>query len=280
MLLAGGKVGVRLCVQGTSDVLINGSLYKISRGVSCFVSPMVSFFEMSKSADYRFVELVDDMEVFYGMFRKIFDIIIRIRVWSSPCFLLDEEHIALFLQRRERIMRRRQEQSVAATREEAVLLDHICRLLEQETIVELLRFYLHTGKISPQPTKRGEAKVFRFIGLLQKHYRTERGVAFYAGECGVSTSHFCRVVKEYTGKTPSEWIAAITMLNAKAMLENSELSIKDIACELNFPEQFTFRKYFKQYAGIPPTEYRKKMMTQKQEDWRGRELTPEVISKP
>ena len=29
-----------------------------------------------------------------------------------------------------------------------------------------------------------------------------------------------------------------------------------MATELNFPEQFTFRKYFKQHTGIAPKEYR------------------------
>ena len=41
------------------------------------------------------------------------------------------------------------------------------------------------------------------------------------------------------------------------MLENTKMSIKEIAMELHFPEQFSFRKYFKQHAGIPPKQYRK-----------------------
>lgn len=48
-----------------------------------------------------------------------------------------------------------------------------------------------------------------------------------------------------------------TVAKAKNLLENTKMSIKEIAMELHFPEQFSFRKYFKQHVGIPPKQYRK-----------------------
>jgi len=33
--------------------------------------------------------------------------------------------------------------------------------------------------------------------------------------------------------------------------------VKQVAEELGFPEQFTFRKYFKTHTGISPREYQK-----------------------
>ena len=70
--------------------------------------------------------------------------------------------------------------------------------------------------------------------------------------------YFTSVVKDKTGRTPLDWIIAITIAQAKLLLEKSKKSIKEIASELNFPEQFTFRKYFKQHTGMPPKEYRLK----------------------
>lgn len=43
------------------------------------------------------------------------------------------------------------------------------------------------------------------------------------------------------------------------MLDSTSKSIKEIAAELNFPEQYTFRKFFKLHVGVPPKEYRKRM---------------------
>ncbi|MBO6073593.1 MAG: helix-turn-helix domain-containing protein, partial [Paludibacteraceae bacterium] len=35
---------------------------------------------------------------------------------------------------------------------------------------------------------------------------------------------------------------------------------KEVAAELGFPEQFTFRKYFKTHTGISPSEFRHQSM--------------------
>ena len=46
------------------------------------------------------------------------------------------------------------------------------------------------------------------------------------------------------------------ILEAKALLKYSGMSIQEIAYHLNFSTQSFFGKYFKQYVGISPTEYR------------------------
>ena len=41
------------------------------------------------------------------------------------------------------------------------------------------------------------------------------------------------------------------------MLKNTTLSIKDIAQQLNFPNQSFLGKYFKEHVGVSPSQYRK-----------------------
>lgn len=254
--MSGMKAGMILCLQGECDALINGQLYKIKRGVLCFVSPLISFYEMSRNDDFRYVEIMENVEVLYSTFKKIYNIIINLRVWHFPCLHLDELHIKLFLERKRWIDAKRAARQKAFCEEEAMLLDQMCYLMEREIMMEFIHLYFTNNKVAPQTVRKNELKVFRFISSLQMHYKTERSVAYYAGESCLSVGYFARIVREYTGKTPSEWISFITILNAKAMLEQSEMSIKDIARELHFPEQFTFRKYFKQYAGVSPSGYR------------------------
>lgn len=250
------KAGMILCLQGTSEALINGQLYKIGRGVLCFVSPLISFYEMSRRDDYECIEIFEDVDVLYSLFKKISNIIISLRIWSFPCLRLDEEYIRLFIERKEWIERHRRQRQLSQSQAETILLENMYQLMEKQTMLEFIRLYFKNQPVAPQPVKANEAKVFQFISSLQRHYKTERSVSFYACESKLSTGYFTRIVKENTNKTPSEWISFITILNAKALLEQSELSIKDIARELNFPEQFTFRKYFKQYTGMPPSKYR------------------------
>lgn len=254
--MSGLKAGMILCMQGECDALINGLLYKMRRGVLCVVSPLISFYEMSRSDDFRVIEIMEDVEVLYSAFKKISDIIVHLRVWSFPCLHLDERHVRLFVERKSLIDCKRAERLHACQEKEALLIENMCHLIVQETMLEFLHLFFKETKVVPQPAKKNDLMVFHFISSLQRHCKRERSVAYYARESCLSVGHFTRIVREHTGKTPSEWISFITILNAKALLELSEMSIKDIARELHFPEQFTFRKYFKQYVGVPPSEYR------------------------
>ena len=47
------------------------------------------------------------------------------------------------------------------------------------------------------------------------------------------------------------------ILEAKNLLKYSDLSIKSIVYELNFPNQTTFYRFFKTKTGMTPSEYRK-----------------------
>lgn len=59
-----------------------------------------------------------------------------------------------------------------------------------------------------------------------------------------------------------QWIIQNVITEAKYLLDNTDLSIKEIATKLNFPTQSFFGKYFKQYVGISPKEYRNKLIKQ------------------
>ncbi|KAA6314445.1 hypothetical protein EZS27_034938 [termite gut metagenome] len=47
------------------------------------------------------------------------------------------------------------------------------------------------------------------------------------------------------------------MLEAKALLKSTNMTIQQISDELNFPSQSFFGKYFKRQVGVSPKEYKK-----------------------
>ena len=54
-----------------------------------------------------------------------------------------------------------------------------------------------------------------------------------------------------------QWITTFIVSRAKGLLLQPDLSVKEVAFRLGFPEQFSFRKYFKTYTGLSPTAFRK-----------------------
>ena len=68
------------------------------------------------------------------------------------------------------------------------------------------------------------------------------------------------MVKEVSGKTAARWIDESVILEAKALLKYSGMSIQEIAYHLNFSTQSFFGKYFKQHTGTSPSRYKRKVI--------------------
>ena len=77
----------------------------------------------------------------------------------------------------------------------------------------------------------------------------------------ITPRYFSAIIKEKTGDSALQWIVRMVITEAKQLLEESDLSIKEIADQLNFPTQSFFGKYFKQYVGVSPKEYRNNAAT-------------------
>lgn len=250
------KAGIFLCMSGTADLLVNNQMYHIEKGVLYVISPLITIHKVSQSPDFDGIHIIDELEIFYAIIHSIIDTILHLKLRNNPCMLLEEEDILFIIKQNERIEKKRELLENTAEKEEKNLIRQLIQLLEQEAMLEVISIYFRTKKVESQSIEKQEIVVYNFIYSLHANFKTERSVAFYAGEAQLSTGHFTSIVKQKTGQTPSEWIIAITINQAKLLLEKSQKSIKEIAGELNFPEQFTFRKYFKQYVGMPPKQYR------------------------
>jgi AraC-like DNA-binding protein len=127
----------------------------------------------------------------------------------------------------------------------------------------MIAFYYHSSswlhKIpqEQQPNKHEEF-VDRFLELAEKHYKTERQSGFYAEKMNLTPKYLSQIIKANTGKSANDWIDEYVMLEAKALLKSSKLTIQQISDELNFTDQSFFGKYFKRIEGISPKEYREK----------------------
>lgn len=251
-------VTMTVCTAGWRQVLINGEPYRVSRGMIYISTPLVFVTEQEQSSDYEDVVLGDQVGVIFQTVRHVFGTLWTLRLFNKPCHVLDDEHFAFFIERARLIARRRKLLETCGNTDEHRLLEYMIHLLEQEAVLEFIYMIYKQQPAAPESEVKFAEIAYRFAYSVTLHFRTERTVAYYAAEAHLSPTHFSRIIKENTGKKPSEWIAMVTILNAQSMLAQTDKSIKEIAEELNFPEQFTFRKYFKHHTGMAPKEYRKR----------------------
>ena len=96
----------------------------------------------------------------------------------------------------------------------------------------------------------------RFLALVNQHCREQRLLGFYADRLCVTTRYLGTLVKQASGVTAKEWIDKAVVTAAKVMLRHSNLSIIQIADNLNFANPSFFCKYFKRIAGCTPQHFR------------------------
>lgn len=96
----------------------------------------------------------------------------------------------------------------------------------------------------------------RFERLVSTNYTKERGVPFYADKIGITVQHLSNTVKQETGMTVSDIINKFVIMDAKAQLKFTDLSIQEIAYSLNFANVSFFGKFFKRNVGMSPSQYR------------------------
>ncbi|MDE6083715.1 MAG: helix-turn-helix domain-containing protein [Muribaculaceae bacterium] len=96
----------------------------------------------------------------------------------------------------------------------------------------------------------------RFLLLVQKYYKKERFLKFYADKLQVSTKYLSKTVKQQTGVSAAELITRHVILEAKVLLKSSNLNVQQISVLLNFQSQSLFGKYFKTATGISPKDFR------------------------
>lgn len=131
-----------------------------------------------------------------------------------------------------------------------------------ETVLHtVLAFFYNASFRSFRKDPKGGATaatrlVDKFMTLVREHFRKEHFLEYYARELEVSPKHLSRTLKTLTGSTGAEWIEKYVLLEAKIMLRSTNLSVQNIADELNFPSQSTFGKYFKSNTGVSPKDYR------------------------
>ena len=91
-------------------------------------------------------------------------------------------------------------------------------------------------------------------GTGQKVYRQKD----YATAQNLHPNYLNSVVKSKTGKPVSAWISDKTISEAKSLLQNSSVSVKEIADRLGFAEPSHFSNYFKKHTALSPVSYRRR----------------------
>lgn len=119
---------------------------------------------------------------------------------------------------------------------------------------------LHDQVVKAQgrdPARESLGLVSRFRQMVARYFQDQCSVEAYAGCLNVSADHLGAEVKKLTGRTPRDFIDERVVLEAKRLLQHTDLGVGEIAFHLQFSEPTHFTRFFKRLTGRTPLDYRR-----------------------
>ena len=98
----------------------------------------------------------------------------------------------------------------------------------------------------------------RFKSLLNEHFLTLHKPSDYAALLSITPDNLTKRATRYFKKTPSQLIQERLILEAKKQLHLTRKSIKEIAWNLKFQDEFYFSRVFKKFTKVSPQTFRDK----------------------
>ena len=108
-----------------------------------------------------------------------------------------------------------------------------------------------------KPLTRQQHLARKLYNLVVNNYRKEHQVRFYSEQMCLTPQYLNQITTHTFGKTLSAIITDQLFTTARGMILASDMSLQEIANELNFPDQASFSKFIKKAAGVSPNVLRK-----------------------
>ncbi|NHN35372.1 AraC family transcriptional regulator [Paenibacillus agricola] len=100
------------------------------------------------------------------------------------------------------------------------------------------------------------------VRYLQEHYSESISLGELSAKCFFNKNYFCKVFKEITGVTVTEYVHNLRMEEACKLLEISDKKIVEISLDVGFSDYKAFYTVFNKIVGMPPRDYRKRILEQ------------------
>ncbi len=252
-----GRCAFAICTKGQFDITILNERFTVKDHCLFACMPFINI---------EIIGVSELSEVVFG-YVLIQDVPRMINRWvnannlsaiqSHPLLMINDEELSRLLTNIKQYQIQCDEINIGDFKEVCnILQDDIIELQSRLIISQVLKMYFANIQMKMLGHIHLDIVFQRFMLALYANFREHRDVQFYAAHSGVSLKYFSTSIRQLSGTTPSRWIETVVVSEAKALLNDNNRSIKDIAAILNFPDAPTFTKYFRRVSGQTPKAYR------------------------
>lgn len=108
-------------------------------------------------------------------------------------------------------------------------------------------------------TKNREGFALKVIEDISQSLYVNQQPSELAARHHISVSTLRRIVHEHTGFPLNEFIHRLKIAEARSILLNTELTVKEVGDALGYKDSFYFSRVFKRITGVSPRSYRNRV---------------------
>jgi AraC-like DNA-binding protein len=242
---------VILISEGDAKLKVDFTDYQISNGAIMFLSPLQPF--MIDSTMLKGVMINFHPDFFHILkYKNEFtcDGILFNNPDNPPFFNIPENGSSSIYSIIEHI---KAEMAFSGLAQQDLLIAYLKILLIRSIRIKFLK----STKSLPLDQGTADANLLRQLKeMIELHFKTKHRGGDYAKLLNISVKTLGRIVKNHFQKTLTEIIAERIVMEAKRELNLTSRTVKEIAYDLGFNDEYHFSRYFKNKTKISPQLYR------------------------
>ena len=243
-------VGIIVCHRGNFTIVAGGDTFKVEHGRTIFLNRGEYFHVVDSSADCLYSLLfyrIDTIRDILGntvMGMKFWDVIN-----PSSCQIVTNDktadignYISLF--------------ASLPDDDNDVFIEKERMLLMLSLTYRLCSVFSKMIASNHSISERQTDIYIRLIALVGKYYDSHRSVAFYADKLCLSPKYLSSIVKSISGLTVQQHVFKAIVRRSILLMNNTDMSIKQISDSFHFPNPSSFGTFFKKHTGMSPRTFR------------------------
>ncbi|MCQ2227625.1 MAG: helix-turn-helix domain-containing protein [Bacteroidales bacterium] len=250
------RCGIFMCFKGSAELLVDDKPLTISQNGLYIYMPSTKMKPVKVSDELEGILVSVDIDYLVNAISRVSPIENILYLRDNPYVVLTNAQINEAQTIIGQLRKRTEEADSTLSGIDKAIATETLRSLGQVAIYIIFSYLYSQKPVDYRPHTKRDIIFFKFLVSLYKNHVRQREVSYYAAEQNLSPRYFSALVKEKSGNSALQWIVRVVIGDIKQLLETTDMTVKEISVMLNFPTQSFFGKYFKQYTGMAPKEYR------------------------
>jgi len=249
------------CLEGKMQVDANGESYRLERNDVMVCTPGTLIGNYMSSPDFNGLCVLMNTK----LMRELASSLLHLDSdwWKKAQHLLQSPVVRLTETQREigeayRLILSTHKKKEKPSRYDTIIIQDLLRTLVGEILV-VLEYNLPEEEKNndDKPLTRAEIIFKDFLQLLMGGNIKHRSASWYADKLCITPKYLSQICKNLTGKTAKTIICDTEIDEIKRRLLNTDLSIKEISEDMEYPSLSFFGKFTKAHLGDSPTLLRR-----------------------